>query len=48
VDKSSGDEEIITKNASSSRGKKRALSSDVETKPAAKKQGKLINLSMDN
>ena len=48
VDKSSGEEEIITKKVSSSRGKKRALSSDVETKPAAKKQGKLISLSMSN
>ena len=48
VDKSSGEEEIITKKASSSHGKKRALSSDVETKPAAKKQGKLISLSMSN
>lgn len=43
VDKSSGEEEIITKKVSSSRGKKRALSSDVETKPAAKKQGTIMD-----
>merc|ERR1712037_300388 len=43
VDKSSGEEEVITKKASSSRGKKRALSSDVEAKPAAKKQGTIMD-----
>lgn len=40
VDKSDAEDEVIAKKSTSSRGKKRALSSDVETKPAAKKQGK--------
>jgi len=43
VDKSDDEEEVIAKKPSSSRGKKRALSSDVETKPAAKKQGTIMD-----